>query len=771
VRTGAAPLTYSLSVSLTGSGSVVSNPSSINCGTACNATFNANTPVTLTATPAAGFTFTGWGGACTGTSACTVTMTAAQNVTATFTASAPVTHTLKITKTASGTVTSNPAGINCGSDCTESYNQGSTLTLTATAANDSTFTGWSGGCTGTASTCLIAMSAAQNVTATFTQNILTVTANAGANGTISPATQTVNRGATTTFTVTPKVNYMATVAGCGGTLAGNTYTTGPVNVACTVVATFSPTVATNAPTITTSVLPDAVAGIPYATVLTAISGQYPYTYAATDLPPGLRLTPEGVLSGTPTTGGAFAVTATVTDALGRTGSRGYALKVSTGLSLVTAHLPIALVQAPYKQTLAAVGGQPPYLFTAAGLPAGLSLTPGGLLSGTPVESGVAAVELTVTDAAGQRAQHSTILTVRDLTFTQPNPEQPEQTIDGAAESCPTAKITTRTLKLGAPGAPAPGPNGITLPYGLLEIKVSGCQPGQTVLALTTVYPEPLPPGAQYWKYGRTRANPEPHWYVLPGAIIQGNTITLVIVDGDIGDSDLAVDGNLLDPGGPGVTGNAIDGAVPAVLPISEPYRAEFQALCDQGQCPTNSAYDWSLAAGALPQGLTLTGAGATATLSGTPTQAGRYPFTVQALARGDHPVSTQQSYTVVITTPEATTLITHYYVSILEREPEAEGLAYWQGLIADKQAGGADVKPVFREMANFFFFSPEYLGRNTTDRQFITNLYLTFFQREPDEGGYAFWLDQLAQGMARNDAMAGFLYSPEFTDFMLGLGF
>jgi hypothetical protein len=92
-------------------------------------------------------------------------------------------------------------------------------------------------------------------------------------------------------------------------------------------------------------------------------------------------------------------------------------------------------------------------------------------------------------------------------------------------------------------------------------------------------------------------------------------------------------------------------------------------------------------------------------------------------------------------------------------------------LIADKQAGGADVKPVFRDMANFFFNSPEYLGRNTTDRQFITNLYLTFFQREPDEGGYAFWLEQLANGMTRNEAMAGFLYSPEFTDFMLGLGF
>ncbi|HRX69976.1 MAG: DUF4214 domain-containing protein [Candidatus Competibacteraceae bacterium] len=116
-------------------------------------------------------------------------------------------------------------------------------------------------------------------------------------------------------------------------------------------------------------------------------------------------------------------------------------------------------------------------------------------------------------------------------------------------------------------------------------------------------------------------------------------------------------------------------------------------------------------------------------------------------------------------------LITHYYVSILEREPEADGLAYWKGLIDERQAAGEDAKPVFRNMAYFFFNSPEYIGRNTTDRQYITNLYLTFFQREPDEGGYAFWLEQLANGITRNDAMSGFLYSPEFTLFMEKLGF
>jgi hypothetical protein len=119
----------------------------------------------------------------------------------------------------------------------------------------------------------------------------------------------------------------------------------------------------------------------------------------------------------------------------------------------------------------------------------------------------------------------------------------------------------------------------------------------------------------------------------------------------------------------------------------------------------------------------------------------------------------------------AITLITHYYVSILGRAPEAEGLAYWQERIAASSAQCRDVKPVFRDMAYFFFNSPEYLAKNTSDSQFITNLYLTFFQREPDSGGMSFWLNQLALGISRNDVMSGFLYSEEFTRFMEELGF
>jgi hypothetical protein len=84
---------------------------------------------------------------------------------------------LHVTKTGtgSGTVTSSPAGINCGSNCTYAYDKNTSITLTALASTGSTFTGWSGGvCSGT-EVCVVTMSSAQSVTATFTLPDLTIT--------------------------------------------------------------------------------------------------------------------------------------------------------------------------------------------------------------------------------------------------------------------------------------------------------------------------------------------------------------------------------------------------------------------------------------------------------------------------------------------------------------------------------------------------------------------------------------------------------------------
>ena len=83
---------FSLTVAKTGNGTVTSSPAGISCGADCSQTYGAGTAVSLTATPATGSFFAGWGGACTGTVGCQVTMSADKSVTATF-STAPSTPT------------------------------------------------------------------------------------------------------------------------------------------------------------------------------------------------------------------------------------------------------------------------------------------------------------------------------------------------------------------------------------------------------------------------------------------------------------------------------------------------------------------------------------------------------------------------------------------------------------------------------------------------------------------------------------------------------
>ncbi|MDQ7786428.1 MAG: DUF1566 domain-containing protein [Thermodesulfovibrionales bacterium] len=142
--------------------------------------------------------------------------------------------------TGTGTVTSSPAGIMCGSDCTESYIGGTVVTLMASADGNSIFSGWSGVCTGTGA-CIITMDAAKSVTAVFTGQAYTITASAGAGGSISPSgSVTVNHGASQTFTITADANYSIADVLIDGNSTGavTTYTFSNVTANHSLTASF-----------------------------------------------------------------------------------------------------------------------------------------------------------------------------------------------------------------------------------------------------------------------------------------------------------------------------------------------------------------------------------------------------------------------------------------------------------------------------------------------------------------------------------------------------
>jgi uncharacterized protein (DUF2141 family) len=235
----------------TGTGTVTSAPAGISCGADCTEPYTSGAAVTLTQVATTGSTFAGWSGACTGTGACSVTMSAAKSVTATFNLN-PVTYALTVAKagTGTGTVTSAPAGISCGADCTEPYSSGTVVTLTQAATAGSTFAGWSGACTGTGA-CSVTMSAAQSVTATFNLSsgtyTLTVTKAGNGSGTVTSypvgiscgADCSENYNAGTAVTIAQVVTAGSTFAGWSGACTGTGACSVTMSAAKSVTATFN----------------------------------------------------------------------------------------------------------------------------------------------------------------------------------------------------------------------------------------------------------------------------------------------------------------------------------------------------------------------------------------------------------------------------------------------------------------------------------------------------------------------------------------------------
>ncbi|MEO7736271.1 MAG: hypothetical protein ABIY55_35260, partial [Kofleriaceae bacterium] len=158
--------TFRVEVALIGSGAgMVMSSLGLMCPGMCTRSLPYNTTVELVAGATGSSVFTGWSAPCSGTDACSFTVTADTIVMAGFAA----THELTVTRTGNGigSVSSDPAGIQCGTSCTHSYLSGTVVTLSATRSGDSVFIGWSGaGCAGT-DTCKVTMNQAAMVTAQF----------------------------------------------------------------------------------------------------------------------------------------------------------------------------------------------------------------------------------------------------------------------------------------------------------------------------------------------------------------------------------------------------------------------------------------------------------------------------------------------------------------------------------------------------------------------------------------------------------------------------
>jgi Divergent InlB B-repeat domain len=165
----AQPSNVALTVAVTGSGSVSSQPAGIDCGSTCSASFAPSTSVVLTAAPAQGQVLQGWGGACASATGntCSVTLAQATSASATFVAQTS-SFALAVAVTGTGSVSSQPAGINCGSTCSANFAAPTAVVLTAAPGQGQVLQAWGGACSGATATCSVTMSAARNVTATFT---------------------------------------------------------------------------------------------------------------------------------------------------------------------------------------------------------------------------------------------------------------------------------------------------------------------------------------------------------------------------------------------------------------------------------------------------------------------------------------------------------------------------------------------------------------------------------------------------------------------------
>jgi len=148
---------------------------------------------------------------------------------------------------------------------------------------------------------------------------------------------------------------------------------------------------------------------------TASGGVGALVWTATGLPGNVSISPAGIISGSPAATGVFHVTLTVTDSIGQTSSATGTVTIVTApaLALGTISVPsTGYAGFAYSGSATAKGGMGALIWTAVGLPAGVSIAGNGVISGSPASAGVNTVTLTVTDSIGQAKSVSPTVTIQ-----------------------------------------------------------------------------------------------------------------------------------------------------------------------------------------------------------------------------------------------------------------------------------------------------------------------------------------------------------------------